>query len=88
LLLAHRALPEPGVYRFGFSRKAGALKRKGNVTQRVDLPTKPRIDAYVAFRRCIILRSGVQNTFIGTPSSSLSVFNGAVTLLNLAGDAA
>lgn len=62
--LAHRALPGPGVYRFGFSGKAGALTRKGNVTQRVGLPTKPRIDAYVAFRRCIILRSGVRNTFI------------------------
>ena len=80
--------PDPEFIALGFPGRGGALTRKGNATQRVSLPTKPRIDAYVAFRRCIILRSGVQNTFIGTPSSSLSVFNGAVTLLNLAGDAA
>ena len=31
---AHRALPGPGVYRFEFSRKAGALTRKRKATQR------------------------------------------------------
>ena len=35
---AHRALPGPGVYRFGFSRKAGALTRKRKATQRAAFP--------------------------------------------------
>ena len=36
--MAHRALPGPGVYRFGFSRKAGALTRKRKATQRAAFP--------------------------------------------------
>ena len=66
----HNLRPGPGVYRFGFSRKAGALTRKGNAMQRVNLPSKPHISAHVASQYCIILCLGYK-AFMGKPSSSL-----------------
>ena len=63
---AHRALPGPGVYRFGFSRKAGALTRKRKATQRAAFP--PNLAPALMSLSSVALSSDAsKSTFMVTP---------------------
>ena len=64
---AHRALPGPGVYRFGFSRKADALTRKRKATQRAAFP--PNLTPALMSLPSVALSSDAsKSTFMVTPS--------------------
>ena len=67
---AHRALPGPGVYRFGFSRKAGALTRKRKTTQCAAFP--PNLaPALMSLSSVALSSSASKSTFMVTPSPPL-----------------
>ena len=67
---AHRALPGPGVYRFGFSRKAGALTRERKATQRAAFP--PNLAAALMSLPSVALPSAAsKSTFRVTPCTPL-----------------
>jgi len=62
---AHRALPGPGVYRFGFSRKASALTRKRKATQRAAFP--PNLaSALVSLSSVALSSDASKSTFMVT----------------------
>lgn len=68
--LAHRALPGPGVYRFGFSRKASVLTRRRKETQRATFP--PNLAPALMSLPSVALSSDAsKSTFMVTPSSPL-----------------
>ena len=60
-----RALPGPGVYRFGFSRKAGALTRKRKATQRAAFP--PNLaPAFMSLSSVALSSDASKSTFMVT----------------------